>query len=121
MDCPQELETSCRLEASFTFWKVHGRKPSTYAPKPPKLGALREVARDNIYYMVGGLPPKVNSIITTDVLVLSNKEPRNYGGRLPFLLKNVVCVIWQSAHQTWVRSLLLRSRSEAEALTRSRS
>ncbi len=33
----------------FALWEVHGRKPSTYVLKPPKLGALREVACDNIY------------------------------------------------------------------------
>ncbi len=31
------------------LWEVHGRKPSTYVLTPPKPGALREVARDNMY------------------------------------------------------------------------
>ncbi len=39
------------LEASAISWKIHVHKPSTHVLTPPKLhvGALREVARDNIY------------------------------------------------------------------------
>ena len=37
-----------RLEASTISWRIHVRKPSTNVLTPPKLGALREVARDNI-------------------------------------------------------------------------
>ncbi len=46
------LLNSPRLEASFALWEVHVCKPSTYVLKPPKLVALREVARDNIYRSV---------------------------------------------------------------------
>ena len=31
------------------MWEVHVNKPSTHVLTPPKLGALREVARNNIY------------------------------------------------------------------------
>ena len=37
------------LEASFALWEVHVSKPYTYVLKPPKLGAIKEVAHDNIY------------------------------------------------------------------------
>ncbi len=40
---------SDRLEASFALWEVHAYKPSTNVLTPLKLGALREVARDNIF------------------------------------------------------------------------
>ncbi len=36
------------LEASAISWRIHVHKPSTHVLTPPKLGALREVARDNI-------------------------------------------------------------------------
>ena len=35
--------------ASVVLWEVHVSKPSTHVLTPPKLGALREVARDNIF------------------------------------------------------------------------
>ena len=37
-----------RLEASAASWEDHTGKPSTHVLTPPKIGALREVARDNI-------------------------------------------------------------------------
>ncbi len=40
--------SSRRLEASVALWEVHVDKPSTHVITSPKLGALREVARDNI-------------------------------------------------------------------------
>ena len=40
--------SSHRLEASAALWEVHVDKPSTHVLTPLKLGALREVARDNI-------------------------------------------------------------------------
>ena len=40
-----------RLEASAALWEDHTSKPSTHVLTPPKRGALREVARDNIYYL----------------------------------------------------------------------
>ena len=47
------LAPSCRwvfrLEALVALWEVHGSKPSTNVLMPPKPGALREVACDNIY------------------------------------------------------------------------
>ncbi len=46
------LSTHC-LEASATSWEVHTSKPSTHVLTPPKLGALREVARDNIELIKG--------------------------------------------------------------------
>ena len=39
-----------RLEASAISWKIHVHKPSTHVLMPPKLGALREVACDNILH-----------------------------------------------------------------------
>ena len=39
---------SHRLEASFASREVHAYKPSTNVLTPPKLWALRELARDNI-------------------------------------------------------------------------
>ena len=49
---------SCQWEVKFLciefdpgdslLWEVHIYKSSTYVLKPPKLGALRKVARDNI-------------------------------------------------------------------------
>ncbi len=39
-----------RLEASAVLWDVHAGKPSTHILTPPKIGALREVARDNIMH-----------------------------------------------------------------------
>ena len=40
--------SSRRLEASAALWEDHTDKPSTHVLTPPKLGAFREVARDNI-------------------------------------------------------------------------
>ncbi len=37
-----------RLEASALTWRIHVHKPSTHVLTSPKLGAGREVARDNI-------------------------------------------------------------------------
>ncbi len=42
-----------RLEASFALWEVHIGKPSTYVLKPRKLGALREVAHNNMVLSCG--------------------------------------------------------------------
>ena len=36
------------MEASTVSWDVHAGEPSTHVLTPPKIGALREVARDNI-------------------------------------------------------------------------
>ncbi len=33
-------------------WKIHAQKPSTHVLTPPKLGALREVARDNMVVLL---------------------------------------------------------------------
>ena len=39
---------SRRLEASAASWEDHTGKPSTHVLTPPKIGALGEVAHDNI-------------------------------------------------------------------------
>ncbi len=41
---------SHRLEASAVLWDAHVGEPSTHVLTPPNMGALREVARDNISY-----------------------------------------------------------------------
>ncbi len=38
-----------RLETSAALWADHIGKLSTHVLTPPRLGALREVARDNMY------------------------------------------------------------------------
>ena len=38
-----------RLEASAVSWRIHVHKPSTHVLTPLKLGALREMACDNIF------------------------------------------------------------------------
>ena len=45
------LREFVNLEASAISWRIHVHKPSTHVLTPLKLGALREVARDNIYCM----------------------------------------------------------------------
>ncbi len=40
------------LEASAALWEDHADKPSTHVLTPPKLGALREVARDNTFIYI---------------------------------------------------------------------
>ncbi len=58
------LESRCslrRLEASAILLRIHVRKPSTNVPTPPKLGALREVARDNIFSRSLALPLELHS------------------------------------------------------------
>ena len=45
------VHSLCRLEASAILWRIHVRKPSTNVLTPLKLGALRVVARDNIFEM----------------------------------------------------------------------
>ena len=37
------------VEASAVSCDVHAGEPSTHVLTPPKIGALREVTRDNIY------------------------------------------------------------------------
>ena len=37
------------MHESAISWRIHVSKPSTHVLTPPKLGALREVARDNIH------------------------------------------------------------------------
>ncbi len=53
-----------RLEASAILRRIHVRKPSTNVLTLPKLGALREVARDNI---VVALPMYLPSVISWEI------------------------------------------------------
>ncbi len=46
-------------KASAASWEVHASKPSTHVLTPPKLGALREVARDNIFNFI-----KIQQLLT---------------------------------------------------------
>ena len=48
-------------EASAALWQVHNDKPSTHVLTPPKLGALREVARDNMFLMAAYV---LNNLVT---------------------------------------------------------
>ncbi len=46
--CSNPVCSLRRLEASAISWKIHVHKPSTHVLTPPKLGALRKVACDNM-------------------------------------------------------------------------
>ena len=81
MACEFCVICSHRLEASFALWEVQVYKPSTYVCKSPKLGALREVARDNVF--AGQLFNQASTLVGNqpkaypDVSIQLQKEGKN--------------------------------------------